>query len=231
MAEENYWYLQNIDVSRIFCSNKMEDQPDMHQEKVFKKGETIYLPDDKADHIYFILYGRVKIGSLNDDQKEIIKAILGNGEVFGELSVLGVNKRIDYAVAMEDTEVCVVSKDDIHLLLRDRGGIQKFFLNLFGSRIVDMQKRFESLVFKDSRSRIIAFLLELAEKKGQRVGYETVVRKFLTHQEIANLTATSRQTVTTILNELRNNEIIKFDRRRLLIRNKDKLASLLEETT
>ena len=86
-----------------------------------------------------------------------------------------------------------------------------------------MENRLESLVFKDSRSRIVEFLIELVEKRGDRVGYEYVVRKFITHQEIANLTATSRQTVTTVLNDLRTSNIITFDRRRLLVRDLDKL--------
>ena len=98
-------------------------------------------------------------------------------------------------------------------------------MKLMGSRVLEIESRLESLIFKDSRTRIINFLLELAEKKGERVGYEVVVRKFLTHQEIANLTATSRQTVTTVLNDLRGKEMIKFDRRRLLIRDKAGLES------
>ena len=65
----------------------------------------------------------------------------------------------------------------------------------------------------------------MVERKGERVGYEHVVRKFITHQEIANLTATSRQTVTTVLNQLRSENIITFDRRRLLVRNLDALKS------
>jgi CRP/FNR family transcriptional regulator, cyclic AMP receptor protein len=90
--------------------------------------------------------------------------------------------------------------------------------------MLDMEQRLESLVFKDSRTRIIEFLKQLGEKKGQRVGYETLVRKFMTHQEIANLTATSRQTVTTVLNELRNKNVLTFNRRRLLIRDMGALA-------
>ena len=77
-------------------------------------------------------------------------------------------------------------------------------MKIMGSRMLEMEQRLESLVFKDSRTRIIEFLKDLADKKGQRVGYEILVRKFMTHQDIANLTATSRQTVTTVLNELRN---------------------------
>jgi CRP-like cAMP-binding protein len=86
-----------------------------------------------------------------------------------------------------------------------------------------MEQRLESLVFKDSRSRIIEFLIDLVEKRGERVGYEHVVRKFITHQEIANLTATSRQTVTTVLNELRDKELLTFNRKRLLVRDFEKL--------
>lgn len=66
----------------------------------------------------------------------------------------------------------------------------------------------------------------MIEKKGQRIGYEWVVRNFITHQEIANLTATSRQSVTTLLNELRNDGILTFDRKRLLIRDFDRLKQL-----
>ena len=87
-----------------------------------------------------------------------------------------------------------------------------------------MEKRLESLVFKDSRSRIIEYLVDLNNEKGQRVGYEWVVRNFITHQEIANLTATSRQTVTTVLNELKTKNILTFNRKRLLIRDLDLLS-------
>ena len=110
-------------------------------------------------------------------------------------------------------------------LMRDHNGLGLFLMKIMGSRMLDLEERLESLVFKDSRTRIIEFLYNLGEKKGQRVGYERVVRKFMTHQEIANLTATSRQTVTTILNELRNKNIITFNRRRLLIRDMDLLAN------
>ena len=221
--QEGLWYLQNIDVTGIFCRDKMMSNPEKHTEKVFKKGERIYLVDDHSDRIYFILRGRVKIVIQGDGDKEIIKAVLGRGEVFGEMAIVLDQKRTDTAIAMEETELCIISKRDINLLFKERSGLQDFFLRLMGSRILEVENRLESLIFKDSRTRIVDFLLELAEKKGERVGYEMVVRKFLTHQEIANLTATSRQTVTTVLNDLRGKELIKFDRRRLLIRDFDRL--------
>ncbi len=223
MEETGYWYLQNVDVTGVFCRDKVRSSPDKHSQKLYKKGEFIYIPEDHSDKIYFIHRGRVKIGLFGDGDKEIIKAILGVGEVFGEMAIISEGGRKEFAKAMEETEVCIVHKRDINTLFKERTGLQNYFLNLFGSRILEIENRLESLVFKDSRSRIVDYLIELTNKRGERVGYEVVVRKFLTHQEIANLTATSRQTVTTVLNELRAKDLIKFDRRRLLIRNKEKL--------
>ena len=119
--------------------------------------------------------------------------------------------------------ICVVNVDEMKLLMRDHNALGLFIMKIMGSRVLEMEKRLESLVFKDSRTRIIEYLLESAEKNGRRVGFETEVRKFITHQEIANLTATSRQTVTTLLNDLRDRNILTFDRRRLLIRDMEKL--------
>jgi len=218
------WYLENVDMEDIFCPGKMSKQEDHLPSSVIKKGKHIYLQNDDADKIFLITEGRVKIGTHSDNGKEITKAILTEGEVFGELSVVGIEKRRDYALAMEDTMICVLRARDMKNLLKEHSPLNLFFMNLIGSRALEMERRLESLVFKDSRTRVIDFLLELAEKKGKPVGFETLVRRFMTHQEIANLTATSRQTVTTILNELRTDNIITFNRRRLLIRDMDKLA-------
>jgi len=223
MSDQSFWYLENIDVTGIFCPKKQASQT--HLQKSFKKGDYIYLQEDHSDRIYFLTEGRVKIGSYADSGKEITKAILSKGEVFGELSLVGEEKRRDFAIAMEETLCCVITNQEMKTLMRDHNGLNLFLMKIMGSRVLDMEKRLESLVFKDSRTRIIEFLKGLADKKGQRVGYEMLVRKFLTHQEIANLTATSRQTVTTVLNELRNRKIITFNRRRLLIRDMEQLAA------
>ena len=219
------WYLENIDVSGLFCPKKLgRGDMDRHSHKTFKKGDYIYLPEEHADKIFFLTEGRVKIGTYGETGKEITKAILNKGEVFGELSLIGENKRRDFAYAMEETMVCVLTVQDMKNLMKDHNGLSLFLMKIMGSRVLEMEQRLESLVFKDSRTRIIEFLRSLADKKGQRVGYEMLVRKFMTHQEIANLTATSRQTVTTVLNELRNKNILTFDRRRLLIRDMELLA-------
>lgn len=225
MDNKSLWFLENIDVGGIFCPNKVGNQVNNGHFKEFKKDDYIYLPDEESDKIYFINEGRIKIGSYADNGKEITKAILSSGEVFGELAMIGEDKRRDYAIAVEDTKVCSITTDEMKLLIRDHSKLSLFFMKIMGSKVIEMENRLESLVFKDSRSRIIEYLTEMVDKRGQRVGYEWVVRNFITHQEIANLTATSRQTVTTVLNELRTNEIITFNRKRLLVRDMDRLKA------
>lgn len=228
MEDKGIWFLENIDVTGIFCPQKLGDNMDSHGHKKFKKGDYLYLPDQSSDKIFFLSEGRVKIGTYGDNGKEITKAILNKGEVFGELSMIGEEKRRDFAYAMEDGHVCVLTTDEMKGLMKDHSNLSLFFMKIMGSRVLDMENRLESLVFKDSRSRIVEYLVGLVKKSGQRVGYEWVVRKFITHQEIANLTATSRQTVTTVLNELRAADLLTFNRKRLLVRDLDKLSEEME---
>lgn len=224
MTDESIWYLENIDVSDIFCPEKVDKGDSVHNRKTFKKGEYIYMPDQSSDKIFYIVSGRIKIGNFGDSGKEITKAILDKGQVFGELSMIGEEVRRDFAYAMEDSDICMLTTEEMRSLMKEHSHISLFFMKIMGSRVLEMESRLESLVFKDSRSRIIEYLIKLVKNRGQRVGYEWVVRRFITHQEIANLTATSRQTVTTVLNDLRAKELITFNRKRLLVRDLDKLS-------
>jgi len=221
------WHLENIDLTHLLCPNKLGDADRMarHTQRTFAKGDQFFVPDDLSDRIFFITEGRVKISTMNDEGKEITKVILGTGEVFGELALVGEQRRRDWATALEKTVACVVTLEEMHSLMRERSELNLFFMKIFGARQLEMERRLESLVFRDSRSRIVEFLVELTRHKGERVGYEWVIRKPVTHQEIANMTATSRQTVTTTLNDLRYKKLLAFNRSRLLVRDLDGLAA------
>jgi CRP-like cAMP-binding protein len=93
-----------------------------------------------------------------------------------------------------------------------------------GRKVDSLERRLESIISKDSRTRIIDFLREMAEENGKKVGFETLIKNNFTHKDIASLTGTSRQTVTTTLNSLKDQNIINFDRRRILIRDMDLLV-------
>ncbi len=231
-GRQSFWFLENIDLTNVFCPKKMGETVKHLEHKTFERNSYIYLPQADANKVYFILEGRVKIGTYtqSDPPQEVTKSIIGPGEVFGELAVAGQSKQRDFAYAMERTTVCLMDASNMTSLVKDHMPINLFMMKLFAKKSLELEKRLESLMFKDSRTRILEFLSDLADSKGERVGYEWVVRKFYTHQDIANLTATSRQTVTTILNELKAKNIITYNRRRLLIRDLDKLKSCITDT-
>lgn len=199
--------------------NASEEMNKIH----LKKGAFIYSPENTADKIYYIHKGSVKIGCYGETKKEITKYMLGDGDLFGELSLIGLEYRRDFAYATEDTILGVCSTNKMLSLMEDNLLLTRYFMLLMANKELALEERLESMIFKDSRTRIVDFLINLAEKSGDRIGYEVVVRKFMTHREIANITATSRQTVTTVLNVLKSNKVITFDRHRLLIRDIDKL--------
>ena len=217
--------LDQQNLMSILIAEMDEAQLQAINKKVYKKHEYIYLPEETADRIFIIKRGRVKIGNQLDFTKEIIKKVLIKDEFFGEFSMIGQNTRTDFAIAMEETELYILTTHELNRLMRSHSELMIFMMNALGNRLMNMEQRLESFVFKTSRTRIIDFLNDLVHRRGQRVGYEMVIRKFFTHQEIANITATSRQTVTTVLNDLRNRNILTFNRRRLLIRSIDRLQA------
>ena len=135
MENSTIWYLENIDVSQIFCPQKMEADSSPMNHKSFKKNDYVYVPDQASDTLYFISNGRVKIGSFNEEGKEIIKAVLSKGEVFGEHALMGEKSRRDFAVAVEETTLCSVRASNINELIKDHSHLSMFFMKLMLSLI------------------------------------------------------------------------------------------------
>ncbi len=222
--ESALWYFESVDLYDLLCPHKVKTMGDKHSFHHFRKGEYIFFPDEQATHIYMIAGGRVRIGHYLDDGKEVISSILTTGEIFGELALAGEEKRKDFAQAMdEDTMVCPLSIEELKALMVDNRELSFKMLKLVGLRLIKLERKLELLVFKDARTRIIEFIKDTASWKGRKVGFETLIPTRLTHKDIAALTGTSRQTVTTILNELKEHNLINFDRRRILIRDLEKL--------
>jgi len=223
MSTENtsaLWYFESVNLFNILCPHKVKKMGEKHQFLYYKRDSFIYFPEDKADHIYMIAYGRVKIGHYLDEGKEVISAILTTGEIFGELALAGEETRKDFAQVMdENTCICPVGIADLKNLMYDNKELSFKILKFLGLRLMKLERKLESLVFKDARTRVIEFLKDAASWKGKKVGTETMIPTKLTHKDIAALTGTSRQTVTTILNELKDQNLIYFDRRKILIRN------------
>ncbi|MCK6616179.1 MAG: Crp/Fnr family transcriptional regulator [Cyclobacteriaceae bacterium] len=218
------WYFESVNLFNVLCPHKTKVMGEKHEFRRYNRDQFVYIPNDEASHIYMVVEGRVKIGHYLDDGKEVVSAILTTGEIFGELALAGEERRKDFAQAMENnTMLCPLSIDELKALMKDDKELSFRLLKLVGLRLMRLERKLELLVFKDARTRIIEFLKDAASWKGKKVGFETMIPTKLTHKDIAALTGTSRQTVTTILNELKDQNLIYFDRRKILIRDLGRL--------
>jgi CRP-like cAMP-binding protein len=218
------WYFESVNLYQILCPHKVKAMAGTHKFLRFRRDEFVYFPNEPANYIYMVSSGRVRIGHYLDDGKEVIKSILTTGEIFGELALAGEEKRGDFAQSMDDdTVICPLGIEELKALMYDNRELSFKILKLIGFRLMKLERKLELMVFKDARTRVIEFLKDAAAWKGKKVGFETMIPTRLTHKDIASLTGTSRQTVTTILNELKDQNLINFDRKKILIRDLDNL--------
>jgi CRP/FNR family transcriptional regulator, cyclic AMP receptor protein len=217
------WYFESVNLYNILCPHKVKRMGEKHEFLRLGKDQFVYMQDDQCTHVYLIVDGRVKLGHYLEDGKEVVTAILTTGEVFGELALAGEDRRRDFAQAQCSTTICPLTISELQELMVDNKELSFKILKLVGLRLMKLERKLELLVFKDARTRIIEFLKDTASWKGKKVGFETMIPTKLTHKDIAALTGTSRQTVTTILNELKEQNLINFDRKKILIRDLEKL--------
>lgn len=211
------WYFESQELYKSLCN---EDVSSGFTTKTFKKNEILYRPDDLADRIYFVKKGRVKIYYFAGGKTEMIKSILSAGEIFGEMALSGEGNRVDYAQVMENNTI-VYSCDLSYMLnlMVQRPEISHRVVKLVGLRMMKLERKVELVSLNDARKRVVEFLKDAAEWKGKRVGDETLIETPLTHRELSKLVGLSRQMLTRILNEMKRENVIYFDRRRILIRD------------
>lgn len=224
--KSKFWYLKNINILDGMDDAQMKMVEKITTMSRLGKHHIIYFPDQPSNNIFFLKEGHVKLYRLHEDGREIILDVLGPGEIFGELGFVEQGVRSEAAETLDDALICTMTmKDFEHLLLHN----PEFTLRLtkwIGLRLRRFEEKMSDMVFKDVTKRIISFLVRYAEDFGKMKEGAVHVSSFLSHQEIAYLTAASRQTVTTVLNELKARRLIEFSRKSLVIRNLDELQAL-----
>ena len=193
----------------------------VHNFIIADKNAYIYFDPQSHNKLYFLKEGYVKIGNIDDDGNEIIKDILRPGDVFGQFTLEQGNLNGEFAQAYKkDVAICIFSISDFTKLLQKRPDLSIEYAKKVGQQLRRIENRLVNLLQKDVRSRLLYFFWTLLQHKAVTGDSPVViVENYLTHDDIARLTGTSRQTITTLINQFSEEGLIAFDRKNIIIRD------------
>lgn len=217
---KSVWFFEDVNLFNILCPHKFKTYKAHHDFDAYKKSDYIYFEEDTANKVYLIENGKVKIGYYNEDGQEIVMAILRKGELFGEKAILGERIRHEFAQSIDNsTSICPVEVDTMHDLMRDNKNFSFRIYKFIGFKFQKLERRLQLLLFKDAKTRLIEFLDELCKEYGydcEKTG-DHIIKHPYTQKDIASLIGISRPTLNTLLNNLKENHIIDFNRNEIRI--------------
>jgi CRP/FNR family cyclic AMP-dependent transcriptional regulator len=205
-----YWFLEGFNLFKKLGRFNMMRICVILEMDNFNKGAIISLTQERQKSVFFLKKGTVKIvNSTNDTVKYVVK----RGNIFGELALY--NKEAateEVAYALEDCIVCYIEPEKMEELMEKHRSLKNGVLKIYGLRIKKLQRRLHDLLYKDSATRIREFITDYVEEFGVADSSGKLIAKnLLSHKEIANLTNTSRQTVSNVLSTMRKKDIINYD--------------------
>ena len=188
------------------------------REKSYPRGSVILFEDDPGDALFVVRSGRVKVVLLAEDGREVILGLLGVGEHFGELSLIDDQPRSAHVIAMEQSSILVLRREDFRRRVESSPVVAWALLQELSHRLRRADDKIGTLVLLDVPGRIARMLLEAAEDCGN-----DLIDKPLTHQTIAQVIGASRETVSRALREFQDKGWVTTERRRLRVVNKGAL--------
>ncbi|MBW3565802.1 MAG: Crp/Fnr family transcriptional regulator [Acidobacteria bacterium] len=218
MKEAHEDQLVNCALFSDLGAEELKAVANLARSRSFDRGQTVVHADELGDTFCLILSGKVKVAITSADGKEIILSMLGKGEFFGEMAILEGEPRSAAVVAMEPLEIITIHKDDFLALLERNFSVTRGVLAELSRRLRLASSRIESLATMDVYGRLARFFLDLVEKEGidEESGYIAIQRP--THQAIASTIGTSRETVSRLMHDLIERNVLREEGRTIYLR-------------
>ena len=193
----------------------------------FKKGQTIFREEDTVTGFYFLHEGKVKIHKKWGEDKELIIKLAKEGDVLGHRGIGADQHYPVSATALEDASVCFISTEFLKTTLRVNPELTYQLMLYYAKDLQEAEKGMRNMVHMDVKSRIADTLLKIAEVFG--CDKEGTIKGTLTRQDIASYAGTTYETIFKVMNEFTADHIIELSGKTIIIRNKQKLSSLIKQ--
>jgi CRP-like cAMP-binding protein len=192
----------------------------------YRPRQVIYLPGDRAQGVHFLTSGRIKISKVTRDGKELTLAYRTEGDFFGEPCLLDGGPREEMAEAMDASVTVEVDRELLDQLLKTNGAAAYKFSRALIARRKDLETRVEQLIFKDVGSKLAELLLSLGHEHGIADERGLIVGLKITHQEMANLIGSTRETVSLTLSQFKRKGLIQTEGRKVILADPEGLKAL-----
>ena len=212
--------LQDIPLFRQLSPADLQRVVEVVREKSYPRNSVILFEDDPGDALYVVAQGQVKVVLIGDDGREVILSVLGPGEFFGEMSLLDDEPRSAHVIAMEESDLLVLRREDFEGILTEHPKIALALLRELTRRLRRADEKVGALVLLDVTGRVARLLLELADDSGG----DRITRR-LTHHTIAQMVGSSRETVSRTMRDLVSRGHIAVSRREIQIRDRAALQA------
>lgn len=229
-SDKKFLLIRNYNLFSHITDEEYEELNLVHHFIEAEKDQYIYFDSQYLNKLYFLKGGTIKIGYVNEEGKEVIKEIIQEGEVFGQFSLEQNNLNGEFAKAHKaDVSLCAFNISDFEKLLRKKPELAFHYSKQVGQKLRKLENRLMNLLNKDVKTRLIGFFIMLAKEEGETEDQDKYrILNFLTHEDIAQLIGSSRQTVTTLINELEHQHLINVNRKLIEIPSVKKLQKSLE---
>lgn len=194
---------------------------DVTREREYPRNSVILFEDDPGDALYVVSSGQVKVVLIGEDGREVILSVLGDGDFFGDMSLIDDEPRSAHVIAMKDSRLLVLRRDDFQQQIQQHPDLALKLLKVMVQRLRRADVKIGGLVLLDVNGRVARLLLDLGEESGG----PKITRK-LTHHTIAQMIGSSRETVSRAMRELVDRGLIEVTRREITIKDPDGLRSL-----
>lgn len=223
--EVKAWCLTEVDIFRDLSETEMEAIGAAAPMKTYAAGELIYSPHRPVEELYILKSGRIRVFRTSADGKAVTTAIITPGTIFGEMVLLGQHMYDNFAEALEDSVVCVMSRADVRRFLLADARIATRIAEILGRRLAEMERRLSDSFLKSVPQRVAGTLLTLAaEHRNHPLAARRQVVT-VTHEQLATLAGTSRETATKVLGDYAERGLIKLGRGRITILDSAKVSA------
>jgi CRP-like cAMP-binding protein len=209
--------LSEVDIFTDLSPTEMDALAAMAPMKTYPAGDLLYSPLNPVETLFILKQGRVRIFRVAADGRALTTALISPGTIFGEMVLLGQHMYDNYAEALDQAVVCVLNRSSVQQYLLSDSRIATRITEILGQRLIEMERRLSDTVFKSVPQRIAGTLATLAgQQRRLPVGPRTT-QVALTHEQLAALVGTSRETATKILGEFADRGLVRLARGKITI--------------